>query len=282
MDRIVKNTIVPKRTKEFLQRYRWLVITFLFIPILLSIACYCSLPFFNEAGSSAWLGFWGGYLGSGIMAGVTLYVLQAQLSQNQQENQQNRSTQNNLMLYQIGHDNLKSFKETSNLFCRTLNYNNLVEIVNRFVQESKSPIDRIKQEFANATEAERLSKFYIIAEPSKSFRELMHEQDRVIHYYNTALMDLQVITSYLNFTASSLRKVILIDEHSSPVLKEIISHNFASLDTEDTKEWLNKILLKRLEKVEPKFLERTWILISEVYFEETMRLKSLLSDNGTE
>lgn len=281
MKKVTQNTINQNRTKEFFQKYRWLVIIFLIIPIFLSVACYFSLPFFNEAGSSAWLGFWGGYLGSVIMAGVTLYVLHMQLKQNQLENQQNRSIQNNLILYQIGHDNLKSFKEASNLFCRTLNYNNLVEIVNLFIQESKSPINRIKQEFANTTEVERLSNFYIIAEPSKPFLELTHEQDRVINYYNTVLMDFEVITSYLNFSASHIRKGILIDKHSSPVLNEIISHNFAFLDTEEPKKWLNKILIKRLEKVEPKFLERTWELISEVHFKEMMRLKSLLSDNDS-
>lgn len=49
-----------------------------------------SIPYFNEAGSSAWLSFWGGYLGSIIMAVVTLFVLHKQLKQNQDENEANR------------------------------------------------------------------------------------------------------------------------------------------------------------------------------------------------
>lgn len=80
---------MKKRSKsivEYLQKYKAIFVILITIPILLSVACYFSLPFFNEAGSSAWLGFWGGYLGSAIMAGVTLYVLDKQLSQNHKEN----------------------------------------------------------------------------------------------------------------------------------------------------------------------------------------------------
>lgn len=72
--------------KRFLCKYKVLIILLISIPIILSICCYFSLPYFNEAGSSAWLGFWGGYLGSSIMAAITLYVLDRQLTQNHNEN----------------------------------------------------------------------------------------------------------------------------------------------------------------------------------------------------
>ena len=68
--------------KTFVSKYKFVVLALIVIPILLGIACYFSVPFFNEAGSSAWLSFWGGYIGSTIMAGVTLYVLDKQLAQN--------------------------------------------------------------------------------------------------------------------------------------------------------------------------------------------------------
>lgn len=267
---------------EYIRKYKAIIITLILIPIVLSVACYYSIPFFNEAGSSAWLSFWGGYIGSTVMAGVTLYVLHAQLEQNHLENQQNRNLQNKLMLYQIGNDNLKLFKEASNLFCKTLNYNNLVEIVNVFILESQSPIDRIKQEFANTTEVERLSNFYIIAEPSKHFLELIDEQDKVIGYYNEILMDFEVVVSYLNLTTSYIKNNILTDKHSSSSLKDIISQYYPSLDNQDPKKWLNTVLAKRLEIVNPKFLERTWVLISNVHLEELERLKSSLKGNGTE
>lgn len=72
--------------KTFVTKYKFVILGLIFIPILLGIACHFSVPFFNEAGSSAWLGFWGGYLGSTIMAGITLYVLDKQLVQNHKEN----------------------------------------------------------------------------------------------------------------------------------------------------------------------------------------------------
>ncbi len=40
--------------------------------------------------SEIWLAFFGSFIGSAIMAGITLYVLQEQLQQNQGENRQNR------------------------------------------------------------------------------------------------------------------------------------------------------------------------------------------------
>ena len=84
------NYIDVKSIKNFLRRYKPLVIIFSVIPVFLVIACFFSVPFFNEAGSSAWLSFLGGYLGSAIMAGVTLHVLDKQVKENHKENAQNR------------------------------------------------------------------------------------------------------------------------------------------------------------------------------------------------
>lgn len=76
---------------SFITKYKFVILVLVLIPIALGVACYYSVPFFNEAGSSAWLSFWGGYIGSSIMAAVTLYVLDRQLIQNQEENLQNRN-----------------------------------------------------------------------------------------------------------------------------------------------------------------------------------------------
>ncbi len=215
------------------------------------------------------------------MAGVTLFVLHKQLEQNQFENQQNRKIQNNLMLYQIGYDNLKLFKEAGNYFCRTFSYNNLVEIVNVFRYNSESPIRLIKQEFSNSVEAERQSQLYMIAEPSKTYLDLISEQERVISYYNTILLDIEVVTSYLNLSSTYMRQNILIDKHSSPVLKEIIAREFQQLNDEKPKVWLDSLLEKRLDVVDTKFLNKTWDLITKVYLDETLRLKTLLQIEGT-
>ncbi|GEM_PF-6774299 len=81
-----------KCCRSFIRKHIWIAIIFALIPLVLSVACYFSIPFFNHAGSSAWLSFWGGYLGSTIMAGITLYVLDKQLKQNHEENENNRKT----------------------------------------------------------------------------------------------------------------------------------------------------------------------------------------------
>lgn len=75
----------------FLRKYGGVLFAFVSIPLLLNVACCFSLPFFNQVGSAAWLSFWGGYLGSAIMACVTLHVLRKQLSQNHDENENNRN-----------------------------------------------------------------------------------------------------------------------------------------------------------------------------------------------
>ncbi len=268
--------------KEFLKKYWIGLIVIVIIPFIVNAIVLIPNSYIPVAGNQiAWIGFFACYFGSIITAVISFVILYKTIIFNQKENERNRVLQNNLMLYQIGHDNLKSFKEASNLFCRTLNYNNLVEIVNLFILESKSPIDRIKQEFANTIEVERLSQFFIIAEPSKSFLELIREQNNVIDYYNTVLLDFEVITSYLNLSGNYIKTHILTDEHSSSILKDIISRNFADLDMENPKKWLNNVLAKRLECVNPKFLEKTWSLITAIHLDETNRLKSLLKNHDT-
>ena len=46
--------------KIFVTKYKLIVLALILIPIVLGVACYFSVPFFNVAGSSAWLSFWQG------------------------------------------------------------------------------------------------------------------------------------------------------------------------------------------------------------------------------
>jgi len=268
---------------QSLKKYWWILIVFIIIPLIVNVIVLFPNNIIPVAGNQvAWIGFFACYFGSVISAFISFAILFKTIQFNQLENERNRKLQNKIILYQIGHDNLKSFIEASNLFCRTLNYNTLVEIANIFVLDSKSPLNRIKQEFANTTEAERLSNFYIIAEPSKHYLKLIQEQEKALAFYNSVLLDLEVVTTYLNCSTDYIKQHILTDEHSSTLLREIISQNYTSLDTDEPKVWLNKILNKRIQAVNPKFLEKTWNLISKVHFEEIMRLKSLISENDTE
>ena len=155
------------------------------------------------------------------------------------------------------------------------------EIVNVF-RCNESPIRLIKQEFANSVEAERQSQLYMIAEPTKAYLDLISEQERVISYYNTILLDIEVITSYLNLSSTYIRQNILIDKHSSPILKEIIAKEFQQLNDEKPKVWLDSLLEKRIDAVNPNFLDKTWDLITKIYLDETLRLKTLLQIKGTD
>ena len=92
---MLEDSIMKKETNKeknsnyiasFFHKYKLVIMILICIPLFLSVACYFSVPYFNQAGSSAWLSFWGGYLGSVIMAGITLFVLDKQLAQNHKEN----------------------------------------------------------------------------------------------------------------------------------------------------------------------------------------------------
>ena len=74
----------------FLKRY-WLLMLLLTISPVVVNYIVLAPNFLPIAGNSeTWLAFFGSFIGSAILAGITLYVLQEQLQQNQDENRQNR------------------------------------------------------------------------------------------------------------------------------------------------------------------------------------------------
>lgn len=76
--------------RAFLRRY-WLLMFLLTIsPAVVNYIVLTPnfLPIVGD--SETWLAFFGSFIGSVILAGITLYVLQEQLQQNQDENRQNR------------------------------------------------------------------------------------------------------------------------------------------------------------------------------------------------
>lgn len=79
------------RFRDFLKRY-WLIMLLLTIcPVAVNyiVLIPSFLPIVGD--SEKWLAFFGSFIGSAILAGITLYVLQEQLQQNQDENRQNRN-----------------------------------------------------------------------------------------------------------------------------------------------------------------------------------------------
>lgn len=264
----------------FLHKYGILVLIFLCIPLVLSVCCYFSVPYFNQAGSAAWLGFWGGYLGSTIMACVTLYVLNQQLKQNHKENKKNRTNQNNLVLFQVEISNLNSFKESSLVLCDACNYNRFVQICNTFIQESKSPLDLIKIGFSDVVKANRLFLMNFMPSASK-MNELIDLVEAISDYYNSKLQDLEIVTSYLNQSKERIKNNITTDNLASKELVTIIKKNIKQLDELDSQKWLDKILNEYLDEINPKFMEPLWELISVVYLSEKARIAKILVEDGT-
>lgn len=112
----------------YLRKYKGVVLALVCIPLLLNVACYFSLPFFNQVGSAAWLGFWGGYLGSAIMACVTLYVLQKQLKQNHNENGTNRNHAQTMHEQEVRERWFNDLKQACVKLVVAFDYNDIIKV----------------------------------------------------------------------------------------------------------------------------------------------------------
>lgn len=112
----------------YLRKYTGVVLALVCIPLLLNVACYFSLPFFNQVGSAAWLSFWGGYLGSAIMACVTLYVLQKQLKQNHNENESNRNHAQTMHEQEVRERWFNDLKQACVKLVVAFDYNDIIKV----------------------------------------------------------------------------------------------------------------------------------------------------------
>ena len=61
-------------------------------------------------------------------------------------------------------------------------------------------------------------------------------------------------------------------------LKEIILKNITTLNNNNAKSWLNKILQMRLDAVDPNMTEKIWDLISQVYISKKNKIIDYLSN----
>ncbi|MCH5234677.1 MAG: hypothetical protein J1E16_05235 [Muribaculaceae bacterium] len=78
------------RFRKFIKKY-WIIILLLILcPIIINFIVLIPsfLPIVGNA--NLWISFFGSFAGSALMAGITLYVLQEQLTQNHTENERNR------------------------------------------------------------------------------------------------------------------------------------------------------------------------------------------------
>lgn len=264
---------------DIIKKYWWcFLLALIAIPILINFVLL--IPAFTPivGNESIWLNFFAVYIGSITTSIISFCILYKTLQANHEENERNRLFQNNILRCQIDYNNLNKFKDVCNIFCNALNYNTLIEICNIFILKGESPLNIIKQSFSNVAEANRLRQFHFVT-PSDELCQLIDEQTKVCRLYEEALLDCEVIVSYMNSKSEIIRKDIINDIHASDKLKCIISKNILSLNDEKPKEWLDKILGERLSLVDQNFMNETWSLISKVYLNETKRLSITLDIN---
>ena len=266
---------------DILKKYWWAVALIILAPVVINFVL--QIPAFVQivGDNTDWLTFWGNYLGGSIGALATLFVLFKTLQQNHEENEENRINQNNLAIFQVETNNLNLFKESCLILCDTYDYNRFVQICNSFIQESNSPLNLIKTGFSDVIKAKRLFLMNFMPSASK-MRQLLDKENDIFKYYNSKLLDFEVVVSYQNLPKKYIKTHITADKHTSKSLALIIKKNIAQLDDLDSQKWLNKILNECLDEIPSNFIEPLWNLISDVYLSEKVRIAKFLVGYGTE
>lgn len=244
-----------------------------------------------------WLTFWGNYLGGIIPALGAFVILYIQRRDNEKQNIENRETnaieneknrnvnekcneenrknQNKIMLYQISTQNLHLFKESCLALLDAYNYNRFVQICNLFIQQKKSPIELIRIGFMEINKAHRSFLMNFIPSAPK-MAELIDEEEKLFKIYKNALLDMEVVISYLTFSKDYIKEHISTDNQASETLSMIIAKKITMLESIEPKKWLDAILNQRLDKIDPKLTDSIWDLISDVYLGEKARVNKIL------
>lgn len=265
----IKDSTTRNYIWTFLRKYKALAITFVTIPLILNVACYFSIPFFNNAGSSAWLSFWGGYLGSTIMVGITLYVLQEQLKQNQKENRHNR-------------DNNRIENESNRLQSQKIR---LQEIELKWFDDLKQACLKLYTAFDNND--------VIIASDLDPFTEIFNSQvTQLIARMNEAYFNFHLVVNYHKniVNTTQVQKIqqfvdeylsLLSDMNYLHVYAILLRKNLESIDIESREEFNSKCkdyINKYKNKMEiPEITtDRVWDLLLENNFDDIKVIPQIL------
>ena len=120
--------------KEFLIKYKWIIIIGLLLVPLLPIALNYILlipinaPILED--SNGWLAFWGCYLGALISSAIAFTILFIQRKDNHQENRNNRQLELNILAYQQQCLWLAELRKAMADYVNLYNENELKEIIN--------------------------------------------------------------------------------------------------------------------------------------------------------
>ena len=273
---------------KFLERNCYWIIPLITILAPIGINKILLQPAFTEivGEDTDWLTFWGNYLGGVIPALGAFVILYIQRRDNEKqnaenreanaiENEENRKTQNKIMLYQISTQNLHLFKESCLALLDAYNYNRFVQICNLFIQQKKSPLEQIRIGFMEINKAHRSFLMNFIPSAPK-MGELIEKEEELFKIYNAALLDIEVVLSYLTFSKDYIKEHISTDNQASEILSMIIAKNITMLDSIEPKKWLDAILNQRLDKIDPELFNSIWDLISDVYLGEKARVNKII------
>ncbi len=285
------NSLEQKSLWNFLKKYKKVSIALICIPILLSAACYFSVPYFNQAGSSAWLSFWGGYLGSVIMAGVTLHVLEQQLSQNHNvnvqnrnnnkvENKSNRELQLNILLFQQEQQWLDKFRQVAVNYLEIYSYNDLVDVSNIARKDPYKAFYMVKDLFSRAGKADLELSF--IQRNSELFNKIDTDKTLLFIFYNEVLGDIQSLLSIrIDDENATLSDRFQSLSDITEDMRNIIIQILKELPDDSIENQFNTAILTRIKLVkncEDKL--RDWFC--EYIKEEQYRINNILNFvNGT-
>lgn len=277
---------------SFLNNYKYLILIFLIIPIVLSICCYFSLPYFNEAGSPAWLGFWGGYLGSGIMAGVTLFVLDRQLKENHKENEDNRlanyraneinrKLQLNILSYQQEQEWLNQFRKAAIDYVSLYSYNDLIDVANVARKDPYTAFYMINDLFTRAGKADLELTF--IQRHSESFKKINEDKTNLFIYYNDVLGDIQsILTIRIEDEHKTLKDGYASLNDITDDMRTIILRIFKEMPDDTIENQFNTAIMTRIQMI--KLCEeklRDWFC-DYIHTEQIRIVDILIEENDTE
>lgn len=202
--------LLDENMMKWLKRYWWVfvvVILIILMPVGLNFVLSRSTPYgYSIIGKATdWLNFWGGYLGSVIMAGITLYVLNKQLKQNHEENEvnrkaneqvneQNRQLQIKVLEYQQQMQWLNSFRQVSGQYVQLYSANDLIAIANVFISNPQEAHNMIKSLYDRIMLYD--TQFAYWRKKDNYTEELMNKISPKFKQYNDVLQDIQQIINF--------------------------------------------------------------------------------------
>ena len=265
-----------------LKKYWWIPVVVIAAPILINFIL--SIPSFTKVvgTDTDWLSFWGGYLGAILSAMVAFFVLHRQLSQNQEQNKANREAnesenrfnrdlQVRIMEYQLGLNNLNQFKQACINCQEAYSYNHLCHIANLTHEDKYIPLTKIAEYMEAAASAKRGIDIIDFTD-SQASKEVICLNCKIYHDYTEALLDLEVLVSYLNFKPDKAVERLKNDPHSSNKLTAIIAKHINDLPSLGVNSVIEKMISERLDLFELNAIEEFWQKAFEFIKEEQERI----------